>query len=63
MQGNGVIEIALKEVNALAEARARAFLCPDCRDQRCKAGRDCKAFTRQTEAEAWQIKAERAERN
>lgn len=58
-----IINKALQPVRALAEARARAFLCADCIDRRCVQGRICKAFDRQVEAFAWEITAEGAENN
>ena len=58
-----IIDKALQRVHALTEARARAFLCPDCIDKRCEQGRVCKMFNRMVEAFAWEITAEGAENN
>ena len=61
--GSAILAKALEGVRALAEARARAFLCPDCRDQRCQQGQECKAYRRQVEACAWEIQAQACENN
>jgi len=58
-----LMHLVLNKTRALAEVRARAFLCGDCIDKRCKSGRVCKAYDRQVEACAWEIAAEGAEKN
>lgn len=54
---------ALERVMPLAQEKTREQICQDCRDRRCLAGAECKAFDLLSKTYAWEMIVRSAELN